>query len=76
MLVLSRKPGQEIVIGRDVVVRVLATRGKRVQIGISAPAAVSIQREEVHQHRDSSTRRARANGSVAGIHMDHDQPAE
>jgi carbon storage regulator len=49
MLVLSRKAGQEIVIGMDVSVRVLEIRGNRVRVGITAPENVTVHRQEIHQ---------------------------
>jgi carbon storage regulator len=47
MLVLSRKLGQEIVIGDNVRVRVVAIHGAQVRLGFTAPAEVSICREEL-----------------------------
>ena len=47
MLVLSRKPGERIHIGNDVVVTVLEVSGKLVRIGISAPDHINILRSEV-----------------------------
>jgi carbon storage regulator len=47
MLVLSRKPGERIVIGDGVSVTVVAVGGDRVRLGICAPPATSIHREEV-----------------------------
>lgn len=47
MLVLTRKPGQEIRIGDNVVLSVIRVQGGRVQIGIAAPGAVSIRRAEL-----------------------------
>ncbi len=47
MLVLSRKPGQELMIGDDVTVSVVRVHGNRVQLGIVAPPDLRIQREEV-----------------------------
>jgi len=47
MLILSRKPGERIVIGDGVVVTVVAVGGDRVRLGICAPSATSIHREEV-----------------------------
>jgi carbon storage regulator CsrA len=50
MLVLSRKPGERIVFpGLGVVLTVLRTDSGRVQIGIEAPAAIPVHREEVRQ---------------------------
>jgi carbon storage regulator len=47
MLVLSRKPGEEIVIGDDIRLTVVAIRGNQVRLGLTAPAQVSIRREEL-----------------------------
>ena len=47
MLVLTRRSGESIVIGNDVVVTVLDVRGDQVRIGIDAPRSVQIHREEV-----------------------------
>ena len=49
MLVLSRKAGQELVIGDDVRVTVTRVAGNRVTIGISAPPEVRIVRGELEQ---------------------------
>ena len=49
MLVLSRKIGEQIVIGRGVTVVVLEVNGQRVRLGIVAPDEVPIHREEVFQ---------------------------
>lgn len=51
MLVLSRKPGEEILIGESselgIKVKVLEVRGDRVRLGITAPEHVSIDRAEI-----------------------------
>lgn len=47
MLVLSRKLNQEIRIGENIVVRVLAIKGNQVRLGIVAPAEVPVLREEI-----------------------------
>lgn len=47
MLLLSRKPGQSIVIGEDIVVTIVAVDRNRVQIGIKAPNYVPIYRQEI-----------------------------
>lgn len=48
-LVLSRKVGEAIRISDDIVVMVLKQKGLSVVIGLDAPDAVSIHREEVYQ---------------------------
>ena len=52
MLILSRKEGQRLCIGRDVKVMVVAIRGDKVRLGIEASQAVSIDREEVRQAKE------------------------
>jgi carbon storage regulator len=47
MLVLSRKVGEEIVVGEDVRIRTLAIHGNRVRLGIIGPKNVPIHRHEV-----------------------------
>jgi len=47
MLVLSRKIGDKIVIGQQIVVTVLGVRGRHVRLGLEAPEDVGIWREEV-----------------------------
>lgn len=47
MLVLTRKHGEKILIGDDIVITVLETRRDGVRIGIDAPHGVKIQRDEV-----------------------------
>ena len=48
MLVLTRKPGQSIMIGDGVEVQVLSVAGEKVRLGITAPRNVSIFRNEVY----------------------------
>lgn len=60
MLVLTRKPGENIRIGADVVVTVLGVRSGHVKIGIQAPRGVPVHREEVYEkiaeaNRDASS---------------------
>jgi carbon storage regulator len=52
MLVLSRKAGQRIVVGPNIVVTVLDVRGERVKLGFDAPGEVAIHREEVRRRLD------------------------
>ena len=47
MLVLSRKIGEEIVIGRVTCVRILRMSGNRVFLAVEAPDTVSVDRKEI-----------------------------
>lgn len=46
MLVLSRQPGQKIIIDGGIEVTVLGVKGGRVQLGVTAPPDTNIQRPE------------------------------
>jgi len=52
MLVLSRKVGEEIVVGSSIRVTVVAIKGGKVRIGISAPKDVIVDRQEIHKKRN------------------------
>jgi carbon storage regulator len=49
MLVLTRRPGQSIMIGDGVEVQVLSVAGEKIRLGISAPRDVAIFRDEVYE---------------------------
>ncbi len=49
MLVLSRKLGESIVIGDGITVTIVEVKGERVRLGVTAPAEVSIHREELQR---------------------------
>jgi carbon storage regulator len=56
MLMLTRKPGQEIVICGNIRLTVVAIRGNQVRLGFTAPPDVIIQREELcRMAKDSGT---------------------
>lgn len=48
MLVLTRKVGERIHIGENIVVTVVRLQNDKVRIGIEAPADVDVHREEVY----------------------------
>ncbi len=49
MLVLTRKSGQRISIGDDIVLHVLEIKGSQVRVGVDAPRGVGVHRYEVYQ---------------------------
>jgi carbon storage regulator len=64
MLVLSRKLGEKIVIGDNIVVTVVKIDRNQIRIGIEAPTDVPVYREEIAPQRTSLAREARGH-SVA-----------
>ena len=47
MLIITRRPGEKLMIGDDVVVEVMEISGSNVRIGIAAPKSVPVYREEI-----------------------------
>ena len=47
MLILTRRPGERVVIDEDILIEVMGVSGHTVRLGISAPDGVSIYREEI-----------------------------
>lgn len=52
MLVLSRKIGERILIGENIVVEVRKIEGRRVQLAIAAPAEVKLLRGELVERKE------------------------
>lgn len=49
MLILSRRPGERVHIGNEVMLTVLGVKGNQVRIGITAPKDVPVHREEIYE---------------------------
>src|SRR3954454_6911554 len=49
MLVLSRKAGESIVINGDIQVVVVSMEGNKCRLGVVAPPAVPVHRQEVYE---------------------------
>jgi carbon storage regulator len=47
MLRITRRAGERVIVGGDVLIEVLEVRGSTVRLGIEAPRSVSIYREEL-----------------------------
>lgn len=55
MLVLSRRRGESLWIGADVIVTVVGVNGSRVRVGIEAPSRVAIKRAEIVERAAPAT---------------------
>ena len=64
MLILSRRPGDAILIDGDIRIIVLANDGGNVRIGIEAPSHIGIFREEIVDRIADENRRAGANSEA------------
>ena len=49
MLVLTRKPKQQIMIGDDIVINIVEVQGDNFRIAIEAPRAIKIYRGEIYR---------------------------
>jgi len=49
MLILTRKLGERITIGNDIVIASLEIKGAQVKLGIEAPKGISIHRQEIYE---------------------------
>jgi carbon storage regulator len=58
MLVLTRRAGESVMIGDDVVITVLEARGDVIRLGIQAPRDVQVHREEVWRELQAVNREA------------------
>lgn len=58
MLVLTRKVGEEILIGDQINIKVIEISGNKVRLGIDAPATLRIYREEILARVKSENRSA------------------
>lgn len=68
MLILGRELGQSILIGDDITVTILSSRGTQVRIGINAPKEVPVHREEVYariKKEEAAAQTGRMSGAVA-----------
>lgn len=52
MLVLTRRPSEELLIGDDIVVRVLDVRGSQVKLAVEAPPHVEVDRREIRNRKE------------------------
>jgi len=67
MLVLSRQRDESIMIGDDIVVKVLDLKENQVKIGIVAPKNISVHRQEIYEAIQAENAQAAAAGSMDTI---------
>ncbi len=83
MLVLTRKPGESIVVGDNVVVTVLEVRGNQIRLGVDAHHSIPVHRAEVYQQVVAENQAAVAsidlrsealNVSIGGLRLTNPDP--
>ena len=68
MLVLTRKPRQQIMIGDQIVVNVVEVQGENVRIAIDAPKDVKIYRGEIYRAIQEENQKAAAQLGEVDLH--------
>ena len=75
MLILTRRPGERVVIGDEILVTVMGVSGHTVRLGIAAPEGIPIYREEIWL-AVMEENRAAAEANVDALPADKPPPAE
>ncbi|MBR5913571.1 MAG: carbon storage regulator CsrA [Selenomonadaceae bacterium] len=68
MLVLTRKPRQQIMIGDDIVINVVEVQGENVRIAIDAPREIKIYRGEIYRAIQEENQKAAAQITNVDLH--------
>jgi carbon storage regulator len=58
MLVLTRRVGEQILIGEEISITVVRIQGDKVRLGIEAPKSVAVHREELRERLRTASRMA------------------
>lgn len=66
MLVLTRRIGEEIIIGDNIRVKIVSIKGDRIRVGIEAPSTVTVDRAEIFARRTEFAETRPAVRSVNG----------
>nr|WP_246852109.1 carbon storage regulator [Patulibacter sp. SYSU D01012] len=62
-MIISRKPGEKVLIGDDIVVTVVEVAGGAIRLGIDAPRELAVYREELWASIRDENRAAAAPGA-------------
>jgi carbon storage regulator len=65
MLILSRKPGESIVIDGRIVVKIVRLDGELVKLGIDAPPEIAVHRQEVYDEIQRNNQEALVHDGLA-----------
>ncbi|MGD9581386.1 MAG: carbon storage regulator CsrA [Vampirovibrionia bacterium] len=72
MLVLTRKTGQKLIIGDNIEIIVLDTKGDSVKIGIKAPKNITVYREEIFEEIKKANKQSTRNVLIADLDLAFD----
>ncbi len=58
MLILTRKAGESLHLGDDIIITVFSVQGRQVKLGIDVPGDMTVYRDEVYQRIKDENRQA------------------
>jgi carbon storage regulator len=64
MLIMRRRPGEAILVGKNIEIQVLEISGGRVKLSINAPEEVAISRKEVRLTKEQNEQAAQGASPV------------
>ena len=67
MLVLTRKPGQKIIINDNIEVTILEVKGDSIRVGIEAPRDITIYRHEIYEEIKNENQRTANQSSLDDV---------
>ena len=67
MLVLTRKPGERLMIGDNIILTVVEVKGDNIRIGIDAPREVKVYRGEIYDAIVAENRQAALATDLTGL---------
>ena len=78
MLVLSRMPGESIVIDDEITVQILQVDGDTIKVGIDAPRCVAIYRKELYEEIQTENQSAgmKPAEDLRGLPLSFQNPSE
>jgi carbon storage regulator len=74
MLILSRKPGESIVIDGRIIIRIMRLEGEVVKVGIDAPIDIPVHRQEVYDEIQKSNKEALTDSRTKLPRLSPNQP--
>lgn len=76
MLILTRKPGESIMIGDTVEVTVLSISHSVVRIGVNAPQEISVHRNEIYEKIKNQTPLQKKNTAMSSGDLSNQKATE
>ena len=78
MLILTRRMGEKLIIGDDIMVSILGRKGGQIRVGIEAPREVAVHREEIFRRikkNEADRKKLEATDTDKGTRTDNGKSA-